>query len=342
MRSWKAQSRIPGINDPSPTPPKTCRIESARGSTVPVAGTARNNRSRARGGGKPEMNAKRLVIVSGLSGSGKSIALHTLEDLGYYCIDNLPLFLLKELVAGLAEADNDAFTRTAVGIDARNQPQQLDGLPRLLELVCNGPFECRILYLEAQTETLIKRFSETRRKHPLTAPDRPLAEAIEFERRLLEPILSDSNLRIDTTHTNVHQLRDLVREHLRDGAPPKVSILLQTFGFKHGPPQDVDFVFDVRCLPNPHWQPELRPLTGLDPAVAHFLEGLPEVEEMYGDLARFFDRWIPRFEADGRSYLTVAVGCTGGQHRSVYITEQLKSHFETSGRKVTVRHRELL
>jgi len=334
---------MPGIDDPNPTLPETCRIESARGSTVPVAGTTRNNRSRARGDGKPEMNAKRLVIVSGLSGSGKSVALHTLEDLGYYCIDNLPLFLLKELVAGLANADSDVFAQTAVGIDARNQPEQLDGLPELLELVCNGPFECRILYLEAQTETLIKRFSETRRKHPLTAPDRPLAEAIEFERKLLEPILSDSNLRIDTTHTNVYQLRDLVREYLRgDDAPLKVSILLQTFGFKHGIPQDVDFVFDVRCLPNPHWQPELRPLTGLDPAVAHFLEGLPEVDAMYGDLARFFDRWIPRFEADGRSYLTVAVGCTGGQHRSVYIAEQIKRHFETSGRKVVVRHRELL
>jgi len=287
------------------------------------------------------MNAKKLIIVSGLSGSGKNVALNTLEDLGYYCIDNLPLFLLKELVAGLAEADNDTFAQTAVGIDARNQPQQLDGLPRLLEFVCNGPFECRVLYLEAQTETLIRRFSETRRKHPLTTTDRPLAEAIELERKLLEPILSDSDLRIDTTHTNVHQLRDLVRARLRDGAPPKVSILLQTFGFKHGLPQDADFVFDVRCLPNPHWQPELRPLTGLDPAVAHFLEELPEVDEMYGDLARFFDRWIPRFEADGRNYLTVAVGCTGGRHRSVYIAEQLKRHFEAAGRKVMVRHREL-
>jgi len=289
-----------------------------------------------------KMSTKKLVIVSGLSGSGKSVALRTLEDLGYYCIDNLPLFLLKELVAGLAGADNDTFAQTAVGIDARNQPQQLDGLPRLLELVCNGPFECRILYLEARMETLIKRFSETRRKHPLTAADRPLAEAIELERKLLEPILSDSDLHIDTTHTNIHQLRDLVCARLRDGAPPRVSILLQTFGFKHGLPQDVDFVFDVRCLPNPHWQPELRPLTGLDPAVTHFLEELPEVDAMYGDLARFFDRWIPRFEADGRSYLTVAVGCTGGRHRSVYIAEQLKRHFKAEGRKVMVRHRELL
>jgi len=287
------------------------------------------------------MSARKLIIVSGLSGSGKSITLHTLEDLGYYCIDNLPLFLLKKLVTGLEEASDDVFAKTAVSIDARNQLQRLDGLPERLELLCNGPFEYRLLYLEAETETLIQRFSETRRKHPLTTLDRPLSEAIELERRLLGPILSDPHLRIDTTHTNVHQLRDLVRAHLRDDTSHKVSILLQTFGFKHGIPPDVDFVFDVRCLPNPHWQPGLRPLTGLDPAVARFLEGSPEVAEMHSDLARFFDRWIPRFEADGRSYLTVAVGCTGGQHRSVYIAEQFRKHLETSGHQVMVRHREL-
>jgi len=287
------------------------------------------------------MSTKKLVIVSGLSGSGKSIALNTLEDLGYCGIDNLPVFLLKELVEGLQEIEGDTFAKTAVGIDARNQPQQLDGLPKLLGRLCDGLFECRILYLEARTETLIKRFSETRRRHPLTNPERPLAEAIELERKLLEPILSGSDLHIDTTHTNVHQLRDLVYKHLHDELPHKVSILLQTFGFKHGIPHDVDFVFDVRCLPNPHWQPELRPLTGLDPAVACFLDKAPEAVEMRSDLIRFFDRWISRFEADGRSYLTVAIGCTGGRHRSVYIAERLREHFETGGHKVIVRHRDL-
>lgn len=289
----------------------------------------------------PETSVKKLVIVSGLSGSGKSIALHTLEDLGYYCIDNLPLFLLKELIAGLEKIHDNAFAKTAVGIDARNQPEQLEELPKLRATLCGGPFECHTLYLEAQTETLIKRFSETKRKHPLTAPDRPLAEAIELERKLIEPILSDPDLRIDTTHTNIHELRDLVREHLRDNTPHQVSILLQAFGFKHGIPHDADFVFDVRCLPNPHWQSELRPRTGLDPAVAHFLESSKEVNAMHRYLADFLDHWIPHFEADGRNYLTVAVGCTGGQHRSVYIVEQLKKHFETNGRKVIVRHREL-
>ena len=285
------------------------------------------------------MSTRKLVIVSGLSGSGKSVALNTLEDLGYYCIDNLPLFLLKELALGLRS--DGALTNTAVGIDARNRPEQLHELPALVESLCDPSCDCRVLFLEAQTDTLIKRFSETRRKHPLTAPNRALAEAIELERKLLEPILSDADLRIDTTHTNVHQLRDLVRERLKEDTPHQVSLLIQTFGFKHGVPQDVDFVLDVRCLPNPHWQPELRPLTGLDPQVARFLEDSNEVGEMREDLAQFFDRWIPRFEADGRSYLTVAIGCTGGQHRSVYMGEQLRRHFEATGRKVMVRNREL-
>jgi RNase adapter protein RapZ len=287
------------------------------------------------------MSTKRLVVVSGLSGSGKSVALHTLEDLGYRCIDNLPMFLLEDLAMGLEDTGNGTFPDTAVGIDARNQPEQLCELPGLVEKLRSGSFDCLVLYLEAQTDTLIKRFSETRRKHPLTDVDRPLAEAIELERKLLEPVLSEADLHIDTTHTNVHQLRDLVRERLGDDAPNKVSILLQTFGFKKGTPHDVDFVLDMRCLPNPHWQPELRPLTGLDPAVAGFLGDSPDVIRMRDDLADFFDRWIPRFEADGRSYLTIAIGCTGGQHRSVYMAEQLRHHFEAGGRKVMVRHREL-
>jgi RNase adapter protein RapZ len=283
----------------------------------------------------------KLVVVSGLSGSGKSVALHALEDLGYYCIDNLPLFLLKDLAIGLEGASRSAFEKTAVGIDARNQSEHLRELPALIRELRGRSFDCRVLYLEAQPETLIKRFSETRRKHPLTGRDRSLAEAIDLERQLLEPILSEADLRYDTTHTNVHQLRDLVRERFGADLQSQVSILLQTFGFKHGVPPDADFVFDVRCLPNPHWQPALRPLTGLDTKVAEFLEQAPEVAELRGDLARFFDRWIPCFEADGRSYLTIAIGCTGGQHRSVYMADQLRRHFEASGRKVMVRHREL-
>jgi UPF0042 nucleotide-binding protein len=283
----------------------------------------------------------KLVIVSGLSGSGKSVALHTLEDLDFYCIDNLPLFLLRNLAHGLETETSGQMPRTAVGIDARNQPEKLGDVPKLVGELRARDLDCSILYLEAQSDTLIKRFSETRRRHPLTSENRSLAEAIELERKLLEPILSEAELRIDTTHTNVHQLRDLVRNHLSDNTPHQVSLLIQTFGFKHGIPNDVDFVLDVRCLPNPHWQPELRPLTGRDPEVARFLEDSPEVGEMRADLTDFFERWIPRFEADGRSYLTIAIGCTGGQHRSVYMGEKLREHFASEGRKVMLRHREL-
>jgi len=285
--------------------------------------------------------AVRLVIVSGLSGSGKSVALHTLEDLGFYCIDNLPLFLLGELARGLDETPSPQMARTAVGIDARNQPERLAEVPALVADLKARGVACQVLYLEARPESLIKRFSETRRKHPLSDENRSLAEAIELERTLLSPILDIADLRIDTTHTNVHQLRDRVLGHFQDGSPRQVSLLIETFGFKQGVPRDADFVIDVRCLPNPHWQPQLRPLTGRDPEVARFLEESPEVTEMVQDLSSFFGRWVPRFEADGRSYLTIAIGCTGGQHRSVYVGERLRDRFRAQGRRVMLRHREL-
>jgi UPF0042 nucleotide-binding protein len=283
----------------------------------------------------------RLVIVSGLSGSGKSVALRTLEDLGYYSIDNLPVFLLKELALGLTGASDSTYSLTAVGIDARNTEQHLRELPELIRHARAQGIECRVLFLEAGAETLIKRFSETRRKHPLTRPDRSLVEAIDLERRLLDPIRGEAEVIIDTTRTNVHELRDQVRERIAGNASPKAAILLQSFGFKNGLPHDVDFLFDVRCLPNPHWRPDLRPLTGQDAAVAEFLEASAEVREMRTDLVAFFDRWIPCFETDGRSYLTVAFGCTGGQHRSVFMAEAMRGHFEASGHSVMVRHRDL-
>ncbi|AHF02702.1 glmZ(sRNA)-inactivating NTPase [Marichromatium purpuratum 984] len=283
----------------------------------------------------------KLVILSGLSGSGKSVALHTLEDLGYYCIDNLPLFLLKDLVAGLRKAPDDGFSSTAVGIDARTSPRALGRLAELIEEARAQGIDCRVMFLDADTDTLKRRFSETRRRHPLTRGNRSLDEAIRLERRLLEAIGRCAEIRIDTTHTNVHELRDLVRAHLVGSDSPKVSILLQSFGFKHGVPKDVDFIFDVRCLPNPHWQPELKPLTGLDQPVMEFLDASAEAGEMRDDMLAFFDRWIPRFETDGRSYLTIAIGCTGGQHRSVYMSEALRRHFEQTGHKVLIRHREL-
>ena len=283
----------------------------------------------------------KLVILSGLSGSGKSVALHTLEDLGFYCIDNLPFFLLKDLVLGLHKRLDDAFANTAVGIDARGDLTALPLLPELVRTAQGQGIDCRVLFLETQTDTLIRRFSETRRRHPLTRGDRPLREAIQLEQESLALIRGQADRVIDTTQTNVHELRDRVRGWLVGGASPKASILLKSFGFKHGVPQDVDFVLDVRCLPNPHWQPELRMLTGLDPLVAQFLEASPAVLAMRDDLLAFFERWIPHFETDGRSYLTIAIGCTGGQHRSVYLTEVMSRHFESLGHEVMVRHREL-
>lgn len=283
----------------------------------------------------------KLVILSGLSGSGKSVALHTLEDLGFYCIDNLPLFLLRDLVLGLPKTLDEVFATTAVGIDARGDPEALRLLPELVSSAQEQGIECQVLFLETQTDTLIRRFSETRRRHPLTSVNRSLREAIQLELEYLEPIRRRADIVMDTTQTNVHELRDRVRDWLVGGITPKASILLKSFGFKNGVPPDVDFVLDVRCLPNPHWQAELRLLTGLDPLVVRFLEASPEVSRMRDDIGAFFERWIPQFETDGRSYLTIAIGCTGGQHRSVYMTEALGRHFEALGHKVLIRHREL-
>jgi UPF0042 nucleotide-binding protein len=285
-----------------------------------------------------------FIIVSGLSGAGKSVALRTLEDIGYYCIDNLPLLLLRELALGIQrikQGPPGEFAGTAVGIDARNQPEYLASLPELMDDLRAHGVASRLIFLEAETETLIKRFSETRRKHPLTGGDRSLEEAIALERRVLAPLREAAESQVDTTHTNVHELRELIRSQLGDADAARASVLLQSFGFKNGVPEGVDFVFDVRCLPNPHWQKELRPFTGKDAAVIEFLEASAEVAQMRADLIGFLDRWIPRFETDGRSYLTIAVGCTGGQHRSVYMVEALRRHLTDTGHRVLVRHREL-
>ncbi|QIK36939.1 RNase adapter RapZ [Caldichromatium japonicum] len=282
-----------------------------------------------------------LIILSGLSGAGKSIALHTLEDVGFYCIDNLPFFLLQDLLSRLTHQPDTALRKTAVGIDARGTPEALHRLPELIQTAQAHGIDCRLLFLDAQLDTLIRRYSETRRRHPLTQGDRSLREAILLEQELLEPVRAHADLRIDTSQTNVHELRDRVRGWILGDASPRLSILLKSFGFKHGVPPDVDFVFDVRCLPNPHWQPELRPRTGLDPEVAQFLESNPEVIRMRDEILGFFERWMPQLEGDGRSYLTIAIGCTGGQHRSVYMIERLRERFTALGHRVIVRHREL-
>ena len=283
----------------------------------------------------------KLLIVSGLSGSGKSVALHTLEDLDYYCIDNLPVGLLEPFAQQLQNNPPVGQDNAAVGIDARNQSDDLQRFPQIVEALRGRGIQCEILYLQADDETLLKRFSETRRKHPLSKGSLSLADAIRQERSLLEPIAANASLHIDTTHTNVHQLRDLVQERVGAKTAGTLSLLFKSFGFKHGVPKDADFVFDVRCLPNPHWDARLRPLTGLDRDVVEYLETQPLVDEMYEVIRGFLDNWIPHFECENRSYLTVALGCTGGQHRSVYLAQRLGEHFKSRYPSVLVRHREL-
>jgi UPF0042 nucleotide-binding protein len=281
-----------------------------------------------------------FFIVSGLSGSGKSIALQALEDLGFYCIDNLPAGLLPHFAAQLLASDRESMRHTAVGIDARNRAF-LDVLPQSLEQLRALGVDYRIVYLEADEATLVKRFKETRRRHPLTGPDTPLLEGIQLERQLLEPLAYDPAIRIDTTHTTPHELRSRVQDYAHAGETPGMTLLFESFGYKKGTPADADFVFDVRCLPNPHWQPELRAYTGRDAAVIGFLERHAEVGRMLEHLTRFLEDWLPGFDAERRSYMTIAVGCTGGQHRSVYFVERLAAHFGGRGLKTQIRHREL-
>lgn len=280
----------------------------------------------------------KLVIVSGLSGSGKSIALQVFEDLEYYCIDNLPINMLEALTKELISANHDY---VAIGIDARNVTAELESFPGQIKQLKNNDIDCEIIFLEANDAALIKRFSETRRKHPLSNSETPLNEAVIQERFLLEAISSRADLRIDTSATNVHQLRDLIKARVKQADNQSISIMFESFGFKHGMPTNADFVFDVRCLPNPHWVPELRILTGFDKAVIDYLGEHQEVEEMFNDIMNFMEKWLPRFEADNRSYLTIAIGCTGGQHRSVYFANRLAKATKNKHNSVLSRHREI-
>jgi len=288
------------------------------------------------------MNAvMKLVIVSGLSGSGKSIALETLEDSGYYCIDNLPVSLFEPFIRQAVIGNPGVFRKTAISIDARNQSASLDQFPLTLQLADRFGIECQILFLQAETDTLLKRFSETRRKHPLTDADHPLSEAIELERKLLEPVASRAHLLIDTTYTNIHQLRELIRGRVGAKQDHLMSLYFLSFGYKNGIPLDADFVFDTRCLPNPHWEPSLRSKTGKDSEVIDFLTDIAEVQSYLDDVTSFLQRWVPQFAAENRSYLTAAIGCTGGQHRSVYLVEALAERFRSSLYDILVRHRDL-
>lgn len=281
-----------------------------------------------------------VYIVSGLSGSGKSVALQVMEDMGFYCIDNLPAALLPSFAKQTADADSAGLRNTAVGIDARNR-RFLDALPQSLEALMSQGRQYRIIFLEADDAVLIKRFNETRRRHPLTDEKTSLLEGIRQERMLLEPLSFNADMRIDTTHTRPQELRQLVRAFAATGGEKTITLLFKSFGFKHGTPMDADYVFDVRCLPNPYWQTELRGHSGLDEPVIKFLERQEQVGIMFEQLCTFLERWLPDFEQEQRSYMTIAIGCTGGQHRSVYLAKRLAEHFAAQGINSQAQHREL-
>ena len=283
----------------------------------------------------------RLTVVSGLSGSGKSVALRTLEDLGCYCVDNLPSDLLPDFVRSVLDGP-DPPQRLAVGIDVRNRREDLGHLPQALADVGTMGIDHQLVFLDTRDDSLLKRYADTRRRHPLSRQGLPLADAIAEERRLLKPLVMLADRVLDTSDLNVHQLRRLIVAELATDDSPGLSILLESFAYRRGVPADADFVFDARCLPNPHWNPSLRPLSGRDAPVREYLDAQDTVRDYFADIARFMDVWLPRFENDSRSYMTIAFGCTGGRHRSVYLTEKLAEHLRNAGRAQVVGfHREL-
>ena len=284
----------------------------------------------------------RLIIISGLSGSGKSVALNLLEDLGFYCIDNIPVDLLFTFVKDILLDQDAGYGNVAVGLDARNRGDNIERLPTLIrDLRREENLSCDLIFLQAKNETLLSRFNETRRKHPLSNDSLSLPEAIAKERELLGPMINSADLLVDTTSKTIYDLRELIQNRVTERTEDKLSILLESFGYKHGLPSDADFVFDVRCLPNPYWEPQLRNLNGTEKPVQKFLESQAQVHEMVDDIVLFLEHWIPRYQTFQRSYLTVAVGCTGGQHRSVFITERVASRLEKNLGPIKVYHQEI-
>ncbi len=283
----------------------------------------------------------KLVIVSGRSGSGKSTALNVLEDLGFYCIDNLPVRLLLPLTEEAINSDEARLEKIAISIDARNLStgiQQFQSIHKKLKALA---INLDIIYLDALNQTLIKRFHATRRKHPLSSDRVSLKEAIDSEKTLLTPLSTCADLVVDTSAMTMYQLRDIIKLRVAGRQQQDMALLFESFGFKHGVPFDTDYVFDVRCLANPYWDPTLRAYTGLDRPIQDFLKAHPETEKMIESIIHFLNTWIPHFENSNRSYLTVAIGCTGGQHRSVYICDQLTTYFKAKYPNVQSRHIEL-
>jgi UPF0042 nucleotide-binding protein len=283
----------------------------------------------------------RLIIVSGLSGSGKSVALDALEDMGFYCIDNIPAALLGGFINQTIESKDALYENMAVGVDARNRAVDLESLPDLLHSLKDLGVRCEIVFLHAEDQVLLKRYRETRRPHPLRTEDMSLHDAIRKERELLGSITYSADLVIDTTHTSIYELRESLSDRVAIREQAGLSIQIESFGFKHGVPFDADFVFDVRCLPNPYWDSTLRALNGKDKAVRDFLAGHDITDAMYTDIVNFLRNRIPEHLEHNRNYLTIAIGCTGGQHRSVYLVERIVSELLQDYPNVIVRHNEL-
>lgn len=278
----------------------------------------------------------KLIIISGRSGSGKSIALRALEDLGYYCVDNIPVNLLPTLTHTVM----DEYDQVAISIDVRNLPKDPNELVEILDYLPSN-WDMTILYLDASDDILLKRFSETRRLHPLSKQNKSLADAIQAEAELMAPIVERADLYLATDELSLHQLAELVRERILGKKSSRLVLVFESFGFKYGLPKDADYVFDARFLPNPHWEPELKPLTGLDSPVEIFLGSQPIVTKFIWQIQNLIATWLPHLERNNRSYVTVAIGCTGGQHRSVYVVEALAKAFRASHPDVQVRHKEL-
>lgn len=281
-----------------------------------------------------------IIVISGRSGSGKSSALDLLEDEGFTCIDNLPVSLLPALFQQLRKRDNANEAKIAIGIDARNIDDDFASIPTLLESTKQSSDEFTILYLDTSIDVLIKRFSETRRKHPLSNIDTGLREAITEEDSILAPLAALADVTIDTTHLSLHELRSTVKARVMTSGKG-MAIMITSFGFKFGVPVDADLIFDVRCLPNPYWQAELRGKSGLEKEVQAFLQAQKPVQEMQHDIFTFVDKWVPSFQDNNRSYLTVAIGCTGGMHRSVFLAENISQQLTLKMPNIQVRHREL-
>ena len=287
-------------------------------------------------------NEMKLIIVSGLSGSGKTIALHTLEDAGYFCVDNLPITLLPSFIDTMLEAKPATYDFVAVAIDARSGVDDINYFDKIIKQAREQTDFVEILFLTSDIKKLITRFSETRRKHPLSRQGIPLIDAIKLEQSLLRNIYSKADLVIDTSKFSVHQLRQMIIKRLIPNNSSELAIMVQSFGFKHGLPTDTDFVFDVRCLPNPHWESHLKDLNGRDAPIIEYLESFPEVISMFDSIFSFLTTWIPCFEKENRSYMTISLGCTGGQHRSVFLADKLALSLKNKKYNSTVRHRELL